>query len=383
MPLLHRSDRVFAGAHAAEEVGGVGRVRVAMKRTDVQRIVAVFRHDLKEFRVARLDFAAVDVDPALVADEPAPLFVRVPGVAEVHDQAGIVGHGHLPRDPRVGHSRVGEDAFSFEIKRFFKDFGDPPARNVEVVHAPVRDEAGAVVLDHVEAEPLDTARVKRVERRRARPHVPVEPFRRVARRNGRDGRAAGGRDLDFLHLAEVAVSGEERRLAEFRVTALLGADLENRPVLAHEFLEFHPLTDPAGKRLFAVEVFARLDDPAVQAPVPVVADRAPDRVNVVAQENVAEIPVEFAPFVLARLDPVGVHRLDQPAARLASILPGLGDRHDLVVRQRTHGPNRVRTAVSDSEHRDGDPVVRTHLPVFPENRSRNHQRRNRRSGDGL
>ena len=72
---------------------------------------------------------------------------------------------------------------------FWNISGQPRARDIEMMHAPVRDETGAIVRNHVHRQPFAAFLVEGDQRRGAAPAVIIEAFGRIARRLDGIGRA--------------------------------------------------------------------------------------------------------------------------------------------------------------------------------------------------
>ena len=149
-----------------------------------------------------------------------------------HLQAALITELDLPGDAGVGHAPFGKDALSVQLERLPCDFRAAPLGDVEMVYAPIADEAGAVVRDHVHRQPFAPLRVEGDQPCRPRPHVVVESGGDRRRRLRRVACSAGHTHLDRVDLAEIAVAGQLAGVAEVRIAPLLGAGLEHAAVAA-------------------------------------------------------------------------------------------------------------------------------------------------------
>ena len=128
-----------------------------------------------------------------------------------------------------------------------------PVRDVDVVRAPVGDEAAAVLVPRAEAE---AGRLERPLRRRALPHVPVETGRNRLLGFLRPRVGAGLHDADVRDVAEHAAVEDLLGLGEVIPAALLRADLDDLlALLVGVEHRVEPL-DRVGRRLLDVDVLA-------------------------------------------------------------------------------------------------------------------------------
>jgi len=205
---------------------------------------------------------AADVHPSLVADEPRaglelPLAAAV---SEAHPQAAGEREGGLPPFEVVGEALLAINALTLDFTRLPRQRRAAPGGDIEIMHAPVANKAGAVVPDQIPVRPGDAPEIIGLGRRRAAPHLPVEAGRHRLRFEGPGifGLVfrAGSGDLDLAQLAKVAVADQCAGLPELPLRPLPRARLEHAPVLPHGPANLLPLLDRYAQGLLAIKILA-------------------------------------------------------------------------------------------------------------------------------
>ncbi len=155
-------------------------------------------------------------------------------------------------------------------------------------------------------------------RRRAEPQVPVQSrFRRFFRQIAKD-RGTAHRRVHFGDRADHAVAHQLARGAKFTHRTLHRADLKNSFVRAHGAHHRAALVDGVRHRFFAVNILARIRRRDRGERVPVVGRGDDHSVNVLARQQIAEIVVGIAAFVVSAFFLFGVGGFDFVLGQIAA-----------------------------------------------------------------
>jgi hypothetical protein len=95
-------------------------------------------------------------------------------------------------------------------------------------------------------------------------------------------------------------------MAKLRIATLLRTGLEHAAESAYGVSHLDALGDPSRNRLLAIQVLTRFDRSAEDHPVPVIGDAAPDSVDIVTREHVAEIVIDFTTVEALLAQPLGI-----------------------------------------------------------------------------
>jgi len=305
----------------------------------------------------RLDLvASIDLHPALLTDETGAQRLLLV-VREHHAQAVRIGKDGLPALDVIGISFVDVvGGFGdLHLERLGGEGRTAPLRDVQMMHAPVRGPSLTVVVDEVEVWILDAAVVVGVPARGAEPHLPVHVGgnRLGLVRSFELGLKAGALDgdADFGDLAQVAVAGEFRALAEVAEGALPQAGLEDAVILADDCAHGDAVVDADSGGLLAPDVLACAGGRNRDERMPVVLRSAHHRVDLLAGEEVSEIRILGTPLV-------AVFAVDFILGAPHTAVPRVADRHDAAVAAGHEVARIQHAAVAGADDAERDPLVR-------------------------
>jgi hypothetical protein len=168
------------------------------------------------------------------------------------------------------------------------------------------------------------------ERTGATPQLPIQAgLHRLHRFGIGFGRVAEG-NVDRTDFADDAVADQLRRHAEFLGRALLGAGLEHALGGAHRFHQLDGFAHTVGQRLLAIDIFAGFHRRDGNVGMPVVGRGDHSDVDVLSGQELAEVVVRIAAFVLR----AGLGRVEIVHSFLGVLAAGgvdIADGHDLNV----------------------------------------------------
>ena len=266
--------------------------------------------DLQQRLGFRPDARAVDVDPAFVTDEPrAGFLLRV--VLVDHLEPAGVGEHRAPRLRIVREAFLAVRGLALHLKRLGAKLRAAPIGDVQVMHAPVRDEAGAVIPDQVPIRPGNAARIVRLGGRRSAPHLPIETVRHRLRLQrplvAGAVLAAGSGDFDGVDLAQVAMADQFAGLLELALGPLPSPGLKHPFGPADRIPDLPPFIDRYPQRLLAVHVLPRLGRGRGDQRMPMVLRGDHHGVDVLAGQQLAIVAIDLAILVAIVVvhDPLG------------------------------------------------------------------------------
>jgi len=112
----------------------------------------------------------------------------------------------------------------------------------------------------------------------------------------------------------------------------------------------------------------------------------PNGVDVFTGQQLAEVVVDITALELLFTDSPCIKFVNTLLAQQSPITPTVGNGHNLVIGQRSHGLPRTDPAIAHTQHANHDPLAGGDLVVQPQSRSWNNPRGDggrQRAGDKL
>ena len=279
---FHVAQRPLPTLDAGEEVEFVAPPRIPdvgrSRPTEVH--LAATERLLDDLVRPTLEMAAIHLNRPVASDELRP---------PTADMAAEDGHA------------VGVDvAQPLVILARRMDFDRPgvvhpqsPLGDVEMVSPPVGHGSARVVAPPAPVDRVNLAVVRAI-RSRADPHIPVHVIRRgLGRQVARFARAPDVY-LDRVHLADSAATDQLACQTKVVRRPLLAADLEDPGIPPRIVHHRPPFAHGQRQRLFAIDVLACLASVDADQRMPVVGHGDEHRIEVLAVEQFAEVPVRLA-----------------------------------------------------------------------------------------